>query len=58
MGIFVGTHITFLYGENPFYVELGLGIVIVRSWHPLRGIHNYNLMLNLEGALKIFFRLL
>jgi len=53
VGIFVGTHIAFLFCENPFYVELGLGIVIVGVWHPLGGINNSNLMLSLEGAPKI-----
>jgi hypothetical protein len=56
--IFVSTHITFLLYENPFYVELGLGIVIVGAWHPLGGIINSNLMLSLEGAPKLTFRLL
>jgi hypothetical protein len=53
VGIFVGTHIAFLFCENPFYVELGLGIVIVGAWHPLGGINNSNLMLSLEGAPKL-----
>jgi hypothetical protein len=47
VGIFVGTQIAFLFCENPFYVELGLGIVILGAWHPLGGINNYNLMLSL-----------
>jgi hypothetical protein len=29
VGIFVGTHIAFLFCENLFYVELDIGIVIV-----------------------------
>jgi hypothetical protein len=57
MGIFVGTHIAFLFCENPFYVEMGLGIVIVGAWHPLGGISNSNLMLSLEGSPKLTFRL-
>jgi hypothetical protein len=51
VGIFVGTHIAFLFCENPFYIELGLGIV--GAWHPLGGINNSNLMLSLEGAPKL-----
>jgi hypothetical protein len=47
VGIFVGTHIAFLICENPFYIELGLGIVGVGAWHPLGGINNSNLMLSL-----------
>jgi hypothetical protein len=35
VGIFVDTHTAFLFCENPFYVELGLGIVIVWAWHHL-----------------------
>ena len=58
VGIFVGTRIAFLFFENPFYVELGLGIVIIRAWHPLGGINNSNLMLSLVGASKLTFRLL
>ena len=45
VGIFVGTHIAFLFCENPFYIELGFGIDIVGAWHPLGGINNSNLML-------------
>jgi hypothetical protein len=58
VGIFVGIHIAFLFCENPFYVELGLGIDIVGAWHPLGGINNYNLMLISEGAPKLTLRLL
>jgi hypothetical protein len=43
----------FLFCENPFYVELGLGIVIVGAWHPHGGICNFNLMLSLEGVPKL-----
>jgi hypothetical protein len=53
VGIFFGTHIAFLFCENPFYVELGLGIVIVGDWHPLGGINNSNVMLSLEGVPKL-----
>jgi hypothetical protein len=58
VGIFVGTHIALLFCENPFYVELGLGIVIVGAWHPLGGINNSNLMLSLEGVPKLTLRIL
>jgi hypothetical protein len=58
VGIFVGTHIAFLFCENNFYVELGFGIVIVGAWHPLGGINNSNLILSLEGAPKLTLRLL
>jgi hypothetical protein len=58
--IFVGTHIAFLFGENPPCMELGLRIVVVGASyphvgasHPLRGINNYNLMLSLEGVPKL-----
>jgi hypothetical protein len=55
VGIFVGTHIAFLLCENPFYIEPGLGIVIVGAWHPLGGINNSNLMLSLvRGFLNHF----
>jgi hypothetical protein len=48
--IFVGTHIAFLLCKNPFYIELGLGIVVVGVLHPLEGINNSNLILSLvEG---------
>jgi hypothetical protein len=53
VGKFVGTHIAFLFCENPFYVELGLGIVIVGAWQPLGGTKNSNLILSLEGAPKL-----
>jgi hypothetical protein len=60
MGIFVGTHITFLLCENPLSIELGLGIVVggashphAEASHPLRGINNFNLMLSLEGVPKL-----
>jgi hypothetical protein len=33
VGIFVSTHIASLLGENPFYIELELGIVIVGAWN-------------------------
>jgi hypothetical protein len=58
VGIFVGTQIAFLLCENPFYTELGLGIVIVGALHPLGGMNNSNLMLSLVGASKLTFRLL
>jgi hypothetical protein len=32
VGIFVGAHIAFLFCEKPFYIELGLGTVIVGAW--------------------------
>jgi hypothetical protein len=48
VGIFVGTHIAFLLCENPFYMELELGIVGVGgALHPLGGTNNSNLMLSL-----------
>jgi hypothetical protein len=47
VGIFVGIHIAFLLCENPFYIELELGIVGVGDLHPLGGINNYNLVLSL-----------
>jgi len=53
VGIFVGTRIAFLFCEHPFYVEPGLGIVIVGDWHTLGGINNSILMLSLEGAHKL-----
>jgi hypothetical protein len=53
VGIFVGTHIAFLFCENPFCMELGLGIVVVGASHPLGGINNSNLMLSLEGVPKL-----
>jgi hypothetical protein len=53
VGLFVGTHIAFLFRENSFYVELGLEIVIVGAWHPLGGINNSNLVLSLEGDPKL-----
>jgi hypothetical protein len=58
VGIFVGTHIAFLLCENPFYIELGLGIVIVGALHPLGGTNNFDLMLSLVGASKLTFRFL
>jgi hypothetical protein len=46
----VGTHIAFYFCKNPFYIELGLGIVVVGALHPFGGINNSNLMLSLvEG---------
>jgi hypothetical protein len=53
VGVFVGTRIAFLFCENPFYVELGLGTVVVGASHPYGGINNSNLMLSLEGAPKL-----
>jgi hypothetical protein len=45
VGIFVGTHIAFFFCEKPFYIELGLGIVVVGAWQQLGGINKFNLML-------------
>jgi hypothetical protein len=39
--------------ENPFCIRLELAIVVVGASHPLGGINNSNLMLNLEGAPRL-----
>ena len=51
VGIFVGTHIAFLFCENALCVVVGAS-------HPLGGINNSNLMLSLEGDPKLTLRLL
>jgi hypothetical protein len=54
VGIFVVTHIAFLFCEKPFCIGLGLGIVVVVGVsHPHREINNSNLMLSLEGVPKL-----
>jgi len=50
--IIVGTHIAFVFCENPFCMELGFGVVVGAS-HPHGGINNSNLMLSLEGVPKL-----
>jgi hypothetical protein len=52
VGIFVGTHIAFVFYENLFCMELGFGIVVVGASHPHGGINFFNLMLSLEGVSK------
>jgi hypothetical protein len=55
VGIFVGTHIAFIFCENPFYEEIRLGIVVVGASHPHGRINNSNLMLSLEGVPKLTY---